>query len=498
MAYNNPQYSAYVSTAAGTQAALQGISNSTSKIAQIVNARQQRELQERKAKNLLLDKKKEQKTAAFNTQLSKAVATGKITDVEGDFGYLRDEYYNLVQQYGNDGVSKTDLDFKMSKIVGMIPAFVTNITNQSVDVGEWKKSKPGQRDPAMDPTLGEYLDTMGQTDGYQPPQRDKDGNLTVGGFQMEHKPNIETGTWDTVVTEYKIGEPPRLVRSVNSGAYSLSEQGIFNITEGPLNTQTEIATGINLYAKNSKGEIQEGVLNDKYVQEFIRTGKEGYQQRVQTANTVLIRANIQNATDVQASSYLINSQTAATAWNNNFIKEVPNDLQEKINITNKSALKSGKENGSSDDDILEAQQAFKNDILIKAGLNPVEYEMWSPDDEVTPEKTALMKEGTMRSFMKNNDNLFTEKYSQGSVRPYKGEGAIEISKQLSAFRKLTPQVKANNVNGKAAFWTLSEDKTAYELRQYNEIGDTGLFDMVIINGFAPIPVGDETAFNAAF
>jgi len=48
MAYNNPQYSAYVSTAAGTQAALQGISNSTSKIAQIVNARQQRELQERK------------------------------------------------------------------------------------------------------------------------------------------------------------------------------------------------------------------------------------------------------------------------------------------------------------------------------------------------------------------------------------------------------------------------------------------------------------------
>jgi hypothetical protein len=109
-----------------------------------------------------------------------------------------------------------------------------------------------------------------------------------------------------------------------------------------------------------------------------------------------------------------------------------------------------------------------------------------------------MKEGTMRSFMDNNKNLFEEKLIGSSERPYKGDNPTEVSKQLAAFRELSPQVKANNVNGKAAFWTLSEDKTAYELRQYNEIGDSGLFDMQVINGFAPIPVGDETAFNAAF
>ena len=144
-----------------------------------------------------------------------------------------------------------------------------------------------------------------------------------------------------------------------------------------------------------------------------------------------------------------------------------------------------------------ASMNITNNALEEAELKPEEYKMWNGDKPITPEQTQLMKEGTMRSFLDNNKNLLEDKFIGSSERPYKGDGEIEVPKQIQAFRELSPQVKANNVNGKAAFWTLNEDKTAYELRQYNEV-EEGLFDMVLINGFSPIPVGDETAFNAAF
>jgi hypothetical protein len=513
MAYNNPQYSGYVSTSANTQAVQQGLAASTARQAQLMQARQQQELKEKKAANAKIEKQKEIKTAAFNNNLAKAVSTGKVTDVEGAFGGLRDKYYDLVQQYGNEDANKTTLDFEMSKILGMIPAFVTNMEGQGVDVEEYKTAEPGEIDPAMDPSIGLYLDTIGQSDGHQPSQYDEDGNLTVGGYDITYEADTETATWNTIVTKTELGKEPVEIRTVNSGAYSLNPEGMFNKTEGPLNTQTEIATGINLFGINSNGEVQEGVLNGKYVQEFIRTGEDGFKQRVQTANTVLIKADAKNATDVQASSYLVDSATAATAWNNNFIRTIPQNIQETLDLEDKRlAAEMGKQynieigNGgdaellqaSMQDQLLLDSQAFKNKTLIEAELNPKEYEMWSGDQPITPEQIKLMKEGTMRSFMDNNKNLFEEKLIGSSERPYKGDNPTEVSKQLAAFRELSPQVKANNVNGKAAFWTLSEDKTAYELRQYNEIGDSGLFDMQVINGFAPIPVGDETAFNAAF
>ena len=112
-----------------------------------------------------------------------------------------------------------------------------------------------------------------------------------------------------------------------------------------------------------------------------------------------------------------------------------------------------------------------------------------------------MKEGTMRSFLYTNRALLKPSYPGSSERPYKGNSEKEVSKQIQSFRNLDAQVRANNINGKTAFWTLNEDKTAYELRQYNEIDSEnmpGQFDMVLVNGFSPIAVGDETAFNAAF
>jgi hypothetical protein len=287
---------------------------------------------------------------------------------------------------------------------------------------------------------------------------------------------------------------------------------MFNKTEGPLNTQTEIANGINLFGINANGETQEGVLNDKYVQEFIRTGKDGYEQRVQTANTVLIKADAKNATDVQASSYLVNPATAATAWNNNFIRTIPQNIQELIDSEDKRlALEMAKQYNdeialggnaeslqtSMQDQLLVDSQEFKNKTLTLFDLNPKEYEMWSGDQPITPEQTKLMKEGTMRSFMDNNKNLFEDNFIGNSERPYKGKGEEEVSTELAAFRALSAGVKSNNVNGKPAYWILTDDKSAYELRSYGEIGDTGEMDWKLV-GFAPIAVGDETAFNAAF
>ena len=497
MAYNNPQYSGYVSTSANTQAVQQGLAMSTARQAQIAQAREQLELKERKAANNKIEKTKDAKTAAFNNQLAQAVSTGKVTDVEGAFGGLRDQYYDLVQQYGAEDANKTSLDFEMSKILGMIPAFVTNMEGQSVDVGEWKESTPGQRDPGMDPTIGLYLDTIGQSDGYQPSQYDEAGNVIVGGYDITYEADTKTATWNTVVTRTEPGQDPIMIRTVNSGAYSLNPEGMFNATEGPLNTQTEIATGINLFAVNAKGEPQEGVLNDKYVLESVKYLDGGYEQRVQTANVDLIKADIQNATDIQASSYLVNPATAATAWNNNFIKTPPNSILEEVK-KDLNLMISQLPPGTMDSDrIAIVEQEMLNTILAEQGLNPSEYKMWNGDTSITPEQTQLMKEGTMRSFLDNNKNLLEDKFIGSSERPYKGDGEIEVPKQIQAFRELSPQVKANNVNGKAAFWTLNEDKTAYELRQYNEV-EEGLFDMVLINGFSPIPVGDETAFNAAF
>ena len=86
MAYNNPQYSGYVSTSANTQAVQQGLAASTARQAQLMQAKQQQELKEKKAANAKIEKQKEIKTAAFNNNLAKAVSTGKITDVEGAFG----------------------------------------------------------------------------------------------------------------------------------------------------------------------------------------------------------------------------------------------------------------------------------------------------------------------------------------------------------------------------------------------------------------------------
>ena len=512
MAYNNPQYSGYVSTSANTQAVQQGLAASTARQAQLMQARQQQELKEKKAANAKIEKQKEIKTAAFNNNLAKAVSTGKITDVEGAFGGLRDQYYDLVQQYGNEDANKTTLDFEMSKIIGMIPSFVTNMEGQSVDVEEWQGSTAGERDPAMDPSIGLYLDTIGQADGHQPSQYDEKGNLTVGGYDITYEADTKTATWNTIVTKTELGKEPVEIRTVNSGAYSLNPEGMFNKTEGPLNTQTEIANGINLFGINANGETQEGVLNDKYVQEFIRTGKDGYEQRVQTANTVLIKADAKNATDVQASSYLVNPATAATAWNNNFIRTIPQNIQELIDSEDKRlALEMAKQYNneialggnaeslqtSMQDQLLVDSQEFKNKTLTLFDLNPKEYEMWSGDQPITPEQTKLMKEGTMRSFMDNNKNLFEDNFIGNSERPYKGKGEEEVSTELAAFRALSAGVKSNNVNGKPAYWILTDDKSAYELRSYGEIGDTGEMDWKLV-GFAPIAVGDETAFNAAF
>jgi len=511
MAYNNPQYSGYVSTSANTQAAQQGLAASTARQAQLMQARQQQELKERKAANAKIEKQKEIKTAAFNNNLAKAVSTGKITDVEGAFGGLRDQYYDLVQQYGNEGANKTTLDFEMSKIIGMIPSFVTNMEGQSVDVEEWQGAKDGEKDPAMDPSIGLYLDTIGQADGYQPTQYDENGMLTVGGYDITYEADTETATWNTIVTKTELGKEPIEIRTVNSGAYSLNPEGMFNKTEGPLNTQTEIASGINLFGVNANGDVQEGVLNDKYVQEFIRTGEDGFKQRVQTANTVLIKADAKNATDVQASSYLVSPSVAATAWNNNFIRTIPQDIQEVLDLETNRLTRNMHEQynlayswdqtevlqKNLQEQLLVDLQAFKEKTLTEAELNPKEYEMWSGDQPITPEQTKLMKEGTMRSFMDNNKNLFEEKLIGNSERPFKGDAAVEISKQLAAFRALSPQVKSNNINNKPAFWILTDDKKAYELRQYNEIDDTGQMDWQLV-GVAPIAVGDETAFNAAF
>jgi len=257
--------------------------------------------------------------------------------------------------------------------------------------------------------------------------------------------------------------------------------------------------------------VQEGVLNDKYVQEFIRTGEDGFKQRVQTANTVLIKADAKNATDVQASSYLVSPSVAATAWNNNFIRTIPQDIQEVLDLETNRLTRNMHEQynlayswdqtevlqKNLQEQLLVDLQAFKEKTLTEAELNPKEYEMWSGDQPITPEQTKLMKEGTMRSFMDNNKNLFEEKLIGNSERPFKGDAAVEISKQLAAFRALSPQVKSNNINNKPAFWILTDDKKAYELRQYNEIDDTGQMDWQLV-GVAPIAVGDETAFNAAF
>ena len=77
MAYNNPQYSGYVSTSANTQAAQQGLAASTARQAQLMQARQQQELKERKAANAKIEKQKEIKTAAFNNKFPPITKTVK-------------------------------------------------------------------------------------------------------------------------------------------------------------------------------------------------------------------------------------------------------------------------------------------------------------------------------------------------------------------------------------------------------------------------------------
>ena len=507
MAYNFENVTPYVSTSAGTSAAQQNIINSVARAGQLYSAQIAQGLKDKKAINAATDKYNQDVDSGFATTVSDARTNGAVINLDETIQPVRDRIIEYQKELKNNSeANKPDLKFKITQLTGMIKSLVKDTEGQIVDTQEWNNSSTNERDVAMDPNLATYLNVRSQNKNYQPSVYDDDGNVITRGFDQRVTANLDTYTWDTSVTNPK-GEE---VYSVNSGSYSLMDGGLFSPTKGPINMYNKIAEENGIFASIDNGEggktIDYSQLNSKYYKNpekggrtVITTdstpGKEIYQVQKQI-NFDLLRSDLYNSLTTSASSYLTNSGTAATAWNNNFVRTLDGKMSKEI----QDNLAKIDFTGMTEDDVIIKSREIRDDVIKKNNGDPAEYDMWDSSASLNKEKTKLMKKRFSEEFEENYSTLLTDNEAIGAeYGPGKSSAQVEVNKNLSQFKANVDFIKVENLNGKGAGWFRNEEDKVYEFRQYinaDPLNPTN-YDYELVESVPSISFGDEQGFLAA-
>jgi len=482
MAYNFENVTPYVSTsnqtAANNQMLVSGFQNSM----KTFQALEQQRLKESARKNALIDKDEKDAEAAWNLSVGKVRAGGKVVDLDSKLKDLKTEYYRLNQSRGDEGANVSDIDYKLSQMLTMPENLKNMVENLGVDGGEWSKRKPGQTNPAQDPNLTMFLNTVTQAKNFGAPVYDENNNLLSEGFKQEYSFDLDTYSWNLSTSRVDLGSEIPFY-TINSNSYEAMDMGLYNPVEGPLNAYTSAAEEIGIF-ETSEGEdgnmVQNhGKLNSKYIKNSqdggltritldATPGSEIYQmQRV--VDMEMIKADMFNKLSTGASAYLVSPTVAATAWNQNFVKQKPIDS--------------------------------KGNAFIPEGEDERLYEMWDANVPLTDDKRKLLTEQYSEAFYTKykNTGIFESVPEGISFGPGKSRATnAAVSSQINAFNDNAEIITVQNLNNKGARWQLNEEKTEYVYRIYDKVpGMDGVYDWLQVTGTPSIAVGDNTAFSAA-
>ena len=381
MAYNFENVTPYVSTsnqtAANNQMLVSGFQNSM----KTFQALEQQRLKESARKNALIDKDEKDAEAAWNLSVGKVRAGGKVVDLDSKLKDLKTEYYRLNQSRGDEGANISDIDYKLSQMLTMPENLKNMVENLGVDGGEWSKRKPGQTNPAQDPNLTMFLNTVTQAKNFEAPVYDENNNLLSEGFKQDYNFDLNTYSWNLSTSRVNASNEIPFY-TINSNSYEAMDMGLYNPVEGPLNAYTSLAEDVGLFetSEGEDGNITQnhGVLNKKYVKNMkdggltrvtldSTAGSEIYQmQRIPDFEK--IKADMFNKLSTGASAYLVSPTVAATAWNENFRKKM-----------------------SINSDGVE---------FIPQGEDERLYEMWDANVPLTDDKRKLLTEQYSNSFYK--------------------------------------------------------------------------------------------------
>lgn len=482
MAYNFENVTPYVSTsnqtAANNQMLVSGFQNSM----KTFQALEQQRLKDNAKKNALLDADIKNAEAAWSLSVGEARKTGKVVDLDSKLKDLKSEYYRLNQSRKDQGANVSDIDYKLSQILTMPDNLKNLVENLGVDGTEWSNRKPGQTNPAQDPKLSMFLNTVTQAKTFEAPVYDEIGNLLTSGYRQDYGFDLDTYSWNLKTSKVDANGEMEFY-TINSNSYEAMDMGLYNPVEGPLNAYTSAAEEIGIF-ETSEGEdgnmVQNhGKLNSKYIKNAqdggltritldATPGSEIYQmQRV--VDMEMIKADMFNKLSTGASAYLVNPSVAATAWNQNFVKQKPID--------------------------------GKGNAFIPKGEDEKLYEMWDENEPLTDDKRKLLTKQYSEAFYTKykNTGIFESVPEGISFGPGKSRATnAAVSNQVTAFKNNADIITVQNLNNKGARWQLNEDKTEYVYRVYDKVpGMDGVYDWLQVSGTPSIAVGDEIAFSAA-
>ena len=482
MAYNFENVTPYVSTsnqtAANNQMLVSGFQNSM-KTFQVL---EQQRLKDNAKKNSLLDADIKNAEAAWNLSVGEARKTGKVVDLDSNLKDLKAEYYRLNQSRKNQGANISEIDYKLSQILTMPNNLKNMVENLKVDGDEWMARQPGQTNPAQDPKLTMFLNTVTQAKTFEAPVYDEIGNLKTDGYRQDYGFDLDTYSWNLKTSKVDANGEMEFY-TINSNSYGAMDMGLYNPVEGPLNAYTSAAEEIGIF-ETSEGEdgniVQNyGKLNSKYIKNSknggltritldATPGSEIYEmQRV--VDMEMIKADMFNKLSTGASAYLVSPTVAATAWNENFRKKMSIDI-----------------NGNE---------------FIPEGEDEVLYEMWDENKPLTDDKRKLLTKRYSEEFYEKygKTGIFQSVPEGISFGPGKSRAAnAAVSNQLASFKNNADIITVQNLNNKGARWQLNEDKTEYVYRVYDKVpGIEGKYDWLQVSGTPSIAVGDEIAFSAA-
>lgn len=486
MAYNFENVTPYVSTsnqtAANNQMLVSGFQNSM----RTFQALEQQRLKENSRKNALIDKDIKDKEAAWNLSVGEARKTGKVVDLDSKLKDLKTEYYRLNQSRKNEGANISEIDYKLSQILTMPDNLKNMVENLGVDGTEWSTKKPGQTNPAQDPNLSMFLNTVTQEKAFEAPVYDENNNVIKPGFKQEYSFDLDTYSWNLSTSRVdSSGEIP--FYSINSNSYDAMDMGLYNPVDKPLNSYVSIGEKNGLYgSKLVEGEYvpDTSVLNPDFIKPLAKIqiydkdkngnpiaaipGKEIYQMQ-EVVDIEKIKASLDIPLQTAASAYLVSPTVAATAWNNDFMKQ-------------KEVRADGTE-------------------FIPEGEDERLYEMWDANTPLTTDQRNLLSQRYKDKFYENLDNSGMLEPSKDGVPFGPGKSSAKDTSpddKIKGFIAGVDMIKANNINGMGAAWLLNDEGTAYKLKAYRKNPfDDGSYVWVDVGGVPAISLGDTTAFAAA-
>ena len=486
MAYNFENVTPYVSTsnqtAANNQMLVSGFQNSM----KTFQALEQQRLKENSRKNALIDKDIKDAEAAWNLSVGEARKTGKVVDLDSKLKDLKTEYYRLNQSRKNEGANIGEIDYKLSQILTMPDNLKNMVENLGVDGTEWSTKKPGQTNPAQDPNLSMFLNTVTQAKTFEAPVYDENNNVIKSGFKQEYSFDLDTYSWNLSTSRVDPGSKIPFY-SINSNSYDAMDMGLYNPVDKPLNSYVSIGEKSGLYGTKlvDKEYVPDtSVLNPDFIKPLAKIqifdkdkngdpiaaipGKEIYQMQ-KVVDIEKIKASLDIPLQTAASAYLVSPVVAATAWNKDFMKP--------------------KEVGA---DGIE---------FIPEGEDERLYEMWDANTPLTTDQRNLLSQ-------RYKDKFYEDLTASGVLNPSPdgvpfGPGksnaqGSSVNDKIKGFIAGVESIASNNINGAAAFWKLNDEKTAYKLQAYRKNPfEEGSYVWVDVGGVPSVSLGDTTAFAAA-